>query len=163
MTLRNNAVDNVTLTIPGTHPAAVAAAAEGAGIVIRPAGSDRVVTSGQAVLSTREWKVTDGRWQDTLTLEYESDDHILRDSLCYAPSTQEVSTTSASTGHGWSVGQLGPAESAIVSVVGANIGSNGNLARRAYPWLQVPLLRDAVRMCTVRTGLTRYWSRCESL
>lgn len=138
MTLVNNGVDTMTVTIPGEHPAAVAATADGAGVVIRPAGSGRVITSGQMVLSTREWTVTDGRWHDTVTLEYESDDHILRDSLCYAPTTVDVPTSSLSTGHSWSFGQPGPAESAIVSVVGANIGSNGNIARRAYPWFVVP-------------------------
>src|SRR5690625_2847486 len=139
MKLVNNGVDTMSIQIPGSHPAAAAATADGAGVVIRPAGSDRVITSGQVVLSTREWSVIDGRWQDTLTIEYESDDHILRDSLVYAQSHQEVPTDRSEDGYGWSSGPSGqPAEDAVVAVGDANIGSGGSLARRAYPWLRVP-------------------------
>lgn len=135
----DGAVGVGTIVVSNRHPALrklltdEGSVIEGTGVVIRRAGTDYVVASGD-IESAEVDGFTGGR--ATLTVRW--DDAILADEIAYADPTTDVSDTGLTTlsdGHDI---RTGVAEDVLLAYLAANIGPAAGVARRRYPWLILP-------------------------
>lgn len=127
-----------TLRLAGDHAAAMKLFEDGAGIVVRAAGTDEVLLSGPVEDIRRTVEATDDGMTDYWEVSGHGDEVILAESLAFPNSTVDIPTDDTVTGLNVSRDVNVPAETAILNVVRANISSTANIARRRYPWLIVP-------------------------
>lgn len=141
MVLRDPVFDLTTWTLklPGEHAAALKLFEDGAGIVVRAAGTDQVLMSGPVEDARRTVEMgADGGVSDSWEFQGHGDEVILAESLAFPASGTDIPTTGAIEGLGHSIDTNVPAETALLNVVRANISSAANIARRRYSWLTVP-------------------------
>lgn len=133
------AVGTGTVVVSNRHPALRSLLAsdgnviEGTGIVIRRAGTDYVVASGDI-----EDADIDGFTGGRASLVVRWDDGIFGDEIAYADPTTDVSSTGLTTlsdGHDI---RTGVAEDVLLDYLAANIGPAAGVTRRRYPWLILP-------------------------
>lgn len=138
-----------------SHPSLAAVLAAGAGIVVRRTGSTGTVASGDVV----DVEIDESP-SGLTSIMFEADDQILVDELAYPDPTVEVSASAMST---FSVALdrrpaagNGPAETAILELVAANIGPAAGVTRRRYAWLEIPATQS-------RGNTSRWGARMDSL
>jgi hypothetical protein len=133
------AVSEWTIKLPASHPVTPLLHEDGAGIVVRPVGSSKVILSGQMKRATRDFAINDGVVTDGFTFYGKGDEFALLKELAFATSNVDISTSGLTqTPNAYSRDVRVPAETAILNVVRANISSTANITRRRYAWLTVP-------------------------
>lgn len=120
-----------------SHPSLAAVLASGAGIVVRRTGAGETVASGDVV----DVEIDESP-AGLVSIMFEADDQILVDELAYPDPTGDVSASATSTftaalDRRPAAGD-GPAETAILELIAANIGPAAGVTRRRYPWLSIP-------------------------
>lgn len=145
-----NGISEWTLKLHGEHPAAPLLAEKGAGIVVRPIGSDTVILSGLMKSADHDVSVGEGgEISDEWVISGVSDEYQLLKEFVYPDPTIDVSTSALVTfpvTHEENIGV--PAETAIKNLVTANVSNNAGVPRRRYGWLSVE--PDLARGDTVR-------------
>jgi hypothetical protein len=153
------------LRMAGEHPAGLKLFEDGAGIVIRAAGTSDVLLSGpvEDARRTLEFNQDSGEMTDVWEFSGHGDEVILAESLAFAASSIDIPTTASINGLGSSRDVDVPAETAILNVVRANISSTANIVRRRYPWLIVPASQGRGSTVTRSDRFSRIIDTAQSL